>query len=227
MFKTRKIKDVTSKKFAQFGHVISGYDFEPLSAALGDIPLPKNGVSYVAEETALQSLALKDTLAWGVYGGLPIQVGYCFGWNRLLNCLEFHTGSEVIYAVDDIVLMVAHAWHISGEGIIDTSRVRAFFVPKGTAVLLYGTSGHYAPCSAREGEPFRTAIILLRGTNAALPEDYVAVPGCSHLTAVDKKLYPHPDSPEATEQGAVVGLTGPNLKAIGAPGEDDFYVVPV
>jgi len=227
MFTTRKIRDVRTKKFAQFGHVLSGYDFGPLSAALKDISLPKYGVSYIPEEPALQSLTLKDKLTWGVYGGMPVQIGYCFGRNRLLNCLEFHIGNEVIYAEDDIVLMVAHAWHISGEGIINTSRVRAFFVPKGTAVLLYGTSGHYAPCSVRETESFRTAIILLRGTNAALPQDYVTAPGCSRLTAVDKRLYPHSDSPEAREQGAPAGLTGPNLRVIGAPGEDNFYVVAV
>ena len=48
-----------------------------------------------------------------------------------------------------------------------------FFVPAGTAVELYATTFHYAPCSV-DGKEFRCGVVLPRGTNeklSAAPSD--------------------------------------------------------
>ena len=48
-----------------------------------------------------------------------------------------------------------------------------FFVPAGTAVELYATTLHYAPCSV-DGKEFRCGVVLPRGTNeklSAAPSD--------------------------------------------------------
>jgi hypothetical protein len=49
--------------------------------------------------------------------------------------------------------------------MLDTSQVAAFLLPAGTAVELFATALHYAPCSGSPGEPFRVAVVLPLGTN--------------------------------------------------------------
>lgn len=45
--------------------------------------------------------------------------------------------------------------------------MEAFRIPSGTAVELYATTLHYAPCNASDGG-FLVAVVLPKGTNEAL-----------------------------------------------------------
>ena len=53
----------------------------------------------------------------------------------------------------------------------DTSLVEAFLVPKGTAVEVYATTLHYAPCGVG-GAGFKVVIVLPKGTNLDLEEGH-------------------------------------------------------
>jgi hypothetical protein len=63
---------------------------------------------YVPSHALLEALPTFDVLRDSVYGGMPIQIGYCNGTNTKLNCVEYHRDSEINIPADDIV---AAAWH--------------------------------------------------------------------------------------------------------------------
>ena len=83
-------------------------------------------------------------------------------------------------------------------------------VPAGCAVELYATTLHYAPCSLVQ-EGFQVAIILVKGTNEAMPEVTGAIAEDRLMTARNKWLIAHEESGLGAD-GAFVGLTGKNLK---------------
>ena len=133
----------------------------------------------------------------------------CWGRNTRLNCLEYHRSSEFNVGAQPFVLLLAHQWDIE-DGKLDTGKVEAFFVPAGVLVEVYATTLHYAPCHVEEAEGFRVAVVLPRGTNTEKPA-LAELSGEDRLmTARNKWLLAHPESPEA-RQGAWEGLTGANL----------------
>lgn len=204
-----KIESVFDDAFAAYGQVYAGLDCAAFLRALEGVPLPEAGVGYQPSCPELEADPLHAVLRDHVFGGMPIQIGWCSGHNRSLNCLEYHQNSEVNLPVDDMVLLLAHRQELRG-GTLDTSRVRAFHVPRGTVVELYATTLHYAPCAARDGGTFRVAIVLPRGTNTEKPPLTPCVPEDAMLWGRNKWLIAHPDAAEAA-QGAYIGLTGRNI----------------
>ena len=205
-----KIVSVTDESFAPYGKIIEGHDFSGLLNKLEEVSeKPADHVEYVPSVPALEALPVFEKVRDQVYGGMPIQFGYCNGTNTRLNCLEYHRDSEINVMADDAVLLVAREDDIKG-GKLDTSCVRAFLVPKGTAVEVYATTLHYAPCSAKKGEGFRVIIVLPRGTNTDKPAITPANPEDRMLFARNKWLLAHPDASES-KKGAYVGLTGVNI----------------
>ena len=203
------MQSVHDDAFRMFGEVVEGYDFTDLVRTLNvTTPLPNDGVIYVPSDEALETLPVFRQLQERLYGGLPIQLGYCNGTNAALNCLEYHRGSELNVAAEDVVLLVAHRAELDNEFRMNTNRVQAFVVPAGEAVLLYETTMHYAP--ARADGSFRVAIGLPKGTNLAVPDIVAANDEDRLLSACNKWLIAHADASEA-EDGAWVGLTGPNI----------------
>jgi len=189
---------------------MEGYDWKALIDKTVEVSeKPAGSVIYVAGDAALEALPIAQCIQNRIYGGLPVQIGYCNGHNRQLGCLEYHRGSEVNVAADDSILLVAPMQKIK-DCKIDTSEVEAFLLPAGTAVLIYETTLHYAPCTADGGDGFRVVIILPKGTNRAKPEIKAGNAEDKTLWASNKWLLAHPDSPEAAA-GAWVGLTGENV----------------
>ena len=204
-----KLQSVFDESFRPYGKVVEGYDFEALLQALALTPCPSDGTVYQPSEPAMEALPVFQQLQDRMYGGMPIQIGYCNGHNQRLNCLEYHRDSEVNVAGDEMVLLVSSLQTVQ-EGHLDTREVEAFVVPAGTAVQLYETTLHYAPATAPGGKGFRVVIVLPRGTNTDLPQGLE----CHNLEdrllrARNKWLIAHPEAPEAA-QGAFVGLTGEN-----------------
>lgn len=204
------IKNVRDKEFKKYGKVVEGYDWTELLNTLNEVsPKPEAGTVYKPGDEALEALPIYQELTDRMYGGMPIQIGYCNGSNTRLNCLEYHRDSEVDVAADDIVLLVGSEQDIE-NGLYDTSKVEAFLCPKGTGVELYATTLHYAPCEAKAGAGFRVIIVLPKGTNTEKP---AYEPQCEEdhwMTACNKWLLAHPESSEAAK-GARVGLVGINI----------------
>lgn len=202
-----KIYDVTDAKFKKYGKVVTGIDFSELVAKLEECtPLPE-GVEYVPGMPELEALPVMEELSVKAYGEMPIQIGYCNGHNCMLNALEYHRDSEINVAATDAILMLGSQQDITKDFTYDTSLVEAFFLPKGTAVEVYATSLHYAPCGV-DGAGFKVGIVLPKGTNLELEKSHAGGED-GHLTAKNKWLLGHPEG--GLPEGSPMGLIGKNL----------------
>lgn len=202
-----EIKKVTDDAFSAYGKVLEGYDFSELLEVMKDTPLPEDEVVYVPGVKALEEASVSERLKKSAYGGLPIQVGYCNGHNLKLNALEYHRSSEVDIAASDLILLLGRQQDIREDYTYDTAKVEVFFVPAKTAVELYATTLHYAPCQASE-EGFRCVIVLPEGTNHELDFSVASEGEEKLMTAKNKWLIAHED---AKIEGAFCGLKGENI----------------
>lgn len=204
-----RIYSIHDPEFAPYGKVLDGYDAKELLKTLDAVtPLPE-GVDYVPSQPELEALPIARQLAANAYGGMPIQLGWCNGHNTKLNCLEYHRDSEINCGTEDFILLVAKEDEII-DGQLDTGKVKAFLAPAGAMVEVYGTTLHYAPCSAKMGAGFKVLIVLPRGTNGPKPEITLLNAEDKTLWARNKWLLAHPESAEAA-QGAHIGLQGVNI----------------
>ena len=64
----------------------------------------------------------------------------------MLNALEYHKDSEINVAAKDAILLLGLRSEIEEDYTFDTANVKAFLLPAGSAVEIYATSLHYAPC---------------------------------------------------------------------------------
>lgn len=161
-----KQKSVFDPEFGTYGRVISGYHVTELMAEMMKTPLPEE-VIYVASVPELERLSVAAEIADGVYGQMPVQIGFCNGHNTKLNALEYHRDSEINLAVTDLVLLIGRQQDITKDFTYDTALVESFFVPAGTMIEVYATTLHYAPCHVNDGG-FRCVVVLPRGTNEEL-----------------------------------------------------------
>lgn len=205
-----QIYRVTDERFKAYGKVVKDIDFSEMVRVLKEeTPVPED-VAYVPGLEALESLPVMEELTQKVYGEMPIQIGYCNGHNSLLNALEYHRSSEINVAATDAILLVGKEQDITEEFTYDTSLVEAFLLPEGTAVEMYATTLHYAPCGVG-GAGFQVAIILPKGTNLDLEKSHEGGED-GHLTAKNKWLLGHPEG--GLPEGSPMGLTGKNLSVL-------------
>lgn len=205
-----KIYSVYDPEFAEYGQVIDGMDdvAAQIIDVLKDAPCPE-GVEYVPEYAPMQVLPAQQIVSDNLYGGMPVQLGWCNGHNTKLNCLEYHKDSEYNLGVSDFILLVAKQGQIE-DGVLDTSKVVAFKAPAGVIVECYATTLHYAPCSAKLGDGFQVMVALPKNTNTEMPKIAVRSFEDKRLWARNKWLLAHKDTSEAAA-GAYVGLVGENI----------------
>ncbi|MGN0246387.1 MAG: DUF4867 family protein [Lachnospiraceae bacterium] len=201
-----EIKKVTDKAFGKYGKIIENINFTELVEVLSETP-DCDSVIYEPSAAELEHLPVFSELQTKTYGELPIQIGYCNGRNHLLNAFEYHRSSEINVGGTDAILILGLQKDITKEFTYDTLNAEAFFLPKGTAVEIYATTLHYAPCSVN-GKQFKVAVVLPKGTNLPLEsvhegwEDQL-------LSAKNKWLIGHPEGGLA--EGTYLGLVGKNL----------------
>ena len=112
-----EILNVMDKAFAPYGKVVTGLNVSDLLAALEKTPKPDD-VIYVASDEALEACPSVEKIAYSLFGGMPIQVGYCNGSNYLLNAVEYHRDSEVNVALTDLILILGKEQDIEADGYI-------------------------------------------------------------------------------------------------------------
>lgn len=200
------IRKVTDLEFRAYGKVLEGYDLKDLIKEMAHTPLPEDTI-YVPSEEGLENLAVAKDLQNRAFGGLPIQIGYCNGNNHKLNAVEYHRSSEINVAVNDLILLLGQQQDIEADHTYDTSRIEAFLVPAGTAIEVYATTLHYAPCNGEDGG-FRCVVVLPKGTNTDLDFEADSQGEDRLITAKNKWLIAHP---EAKIEGAFAGLKGENI----------------
>lgn len=202
-----EIKKVTDPAFRKYGKIVKNVDFGPLIEALkSSTPLPDD-VAYEPSVEALEATASYAELKSKTYGEMPIQIGYCNGHNYKLNAVEYHRDSEINVAATDAILILGSEQDITDDFTYDTSLMEAFLVEAGTAVEVYGTTLHYAPCSVGDNG-FKVGIVLPYGTNFPLKDSHAGDED-KLITAVNKWLIGHEEGGfTGTEH---IGLVGKNL----------------
>lgn len=204
-----KIYSVYDEEFRSYGRVINGINCDELVGAMDKIAMPESGTAYEPAIASLEAVAVFDDFRKKVFGGMPTQLGMCWGHNTMLNCLEYHRDSEFNLGTGEFILLLAKLDEVK-DMMLDTACVKAFKVPANVLVEVYATTLHYAPCQANKDEGFKVLVALPRGTNTDKPE--IANPSGEdlYLTACNKWLLAHADSSEA-KGGAAVGLKGENI----------------
>lgn len=210
------IHEVAGEDFAPYGRVLAAPALESMAGrCLSVTEIPAGGNRYVPHHPALAS---EQELCWArdvLYGGLPVQAGYCNGGNQLLNALEYHRGSEVDIAATDLVLLLGRQQEMR-DFTFDTGLARAFYLPAGTAVELYATTLHFSPCAVWPAG-FQSVILLPWDTNQPLEPNRTADAACPEdrlLRAKNKWLLAHPAAAHLVDSGAWPGLLGDNLRVV-------------
>ena len=204
------VRSVRDPAFASYGRIVTGYDFSGLISFLEEkTEIPAQGNIYVASVPEMEADPEMNRVQQVLYGGMPIQVGYCNGRNTTYNGFEYHKGSEINIAATDFMLVLGHTWLIQ-DNTYRVEDAEVFFVERGTAIEMYQTTLHLSPCRVTD-EGFRDVVILPRGTNTPLPERTpCGDPESRLLLQRNKWVIAHPEREPLIRQGAVPGLLGPN-----------------
>ena len=201
-----EIFSVGDERFRKYGKVWDGFECSKILKEMEHTPLPDD-VIYVPSVEEMEVLQEAVEFQNRVYGGLPIQIGYCNGNNHKLNALEYHRNSEINIAVTDMILLIGQLADVTPEHTYDTAKVEAFHVPAGTVVEMYETTLHYAPCNVGDNG-FKCVVILPKGTNTEIDFVLPKTGEDALMTAKNKWLIAHE---EAGIEDAFNGLRGENL----------------
>ena len=201
-----EIHSIFDSEFESFGRVIEGIDATEIIKTAEKIENPENASCYVASLPEFEALPIAEQIQNELFGCLPAQIGYCWGYNSMMNATEWHTCSEINVAVTDLVLILGHVWDIK-NGKIDSSRFKAFFVPKGSVIEVYATSLHFCPCEVNE-RGFGCVVALSKGTNT----DLEIKPSDKKLFRKNKWIIAHNENAALINRGVVAGISGINYK---------------
>ncbi|MFM9277472.1 DUF4867 family protein [Paenibacillus jiagnxiensis] len=200
------IHDVLSEAFRPFGRVWLNIDVtELIACAQGKFPIPQEGNQYVPSDAELEAFPSAHRIKNEIYGGIPIQIGFCAGRNAKLTGMEYHQGSEVVIAATDCVHFLGRMQDIQNNNYYG-GNARAFFQPKGSVIELYSTTLHYAPCKVTE-DGYLTLVVLPQGTNEPLDASGSKRENVL-LAKKNKFLMVHETQTEKVAQGIHPGLKG-------------------
>lgn len=204
------MKSVLDAEFKPYGRVLN-LDTQDFVAAMLAKDSIKAGVVYEPSDAVLEALPLFNQLQDEVFGNLPIEFGFCSGHNEKLNAVEYHRSSEIDIAATDLVLMLGRQQDIDyTNNTYATQNIELFFVPAGTAVELFATTLHYAPCR-QNNEEFRCGVVLPKGTNLPLKIKPTDTNGENRLLFAENKwLIGHSES-GVDKDGGFIGLVGENI----------------
>lgn len=194
-------------EFAAYGRVLADFDTTDIVKAGEAIAMPTEGSRYEASTPAFEALPIAARIKEDVFGSLPTQVGYCYGYNSLMNAMEWHCCSEFNIAVTDLVLILG----LRSEMVcrkISSDALKAFYVKKGEAIEVYATSLHFCPCMVSENG-FGCVVGLLDGTNLPFEAEKTADP---LLFKRNKWLIAYEGNEALLAKGVVPGITGENLE---------------
>ncbi len=204
------IYSVTDERFRTYGRIIKGYDFQEWIGFMEkETQIPEQGNVYAASVYELESMDVFRKIQSKLYGGMPIEAGYCNGRNTTYNGFEYHKGSEINIAVTDFMLVLGHIWDIR-DNTYRMEEAEVFFVEKGTAVEMYQTTLHLSPCRVCD-EGFMDIVVLPRGTNTPLKKSGEVFDMENQLLLqTNKWVLAHPDREPLIRQGAWPGVLGEN-----------------
>ena len=200
------IFDVRDEEFREYGVVFDGYDTADIIREANKMDIPSEGSLYLASVDEFEALDIAKRIKEDIFGTLDCQIGYCYGHSNYLNALEWHCCSELNIAVTPLVLMLAKRSDIR-NGNLDSSSVKAFFVPKGTAIEVFATTLHFCPCEV-ESSGFGCVVGLIKGTNLPHSEERED----KLMFRKNKWLIAHRKNDSLINRGAIPLIDGENYK---------------
>lgn len=208
------IYSVEDEEFKTYGRVVTGYEFSDMITYMEEnTQIPENGNCYYPSIAEMEQMQVFEELSQKLYGGMPIQIGYCNGRNTTYNGFEYHKGSELNIAVTDFMLVLGHTWDIR-ENTYRVEDAKVFLVRKGTAIEMYQTTLHLSPCRVND-TGFMDVVVLPRGTNTPLSKRPEAMDDeCKLLLQTNKWVLAHPDREPLMKQGAYPGVIGENKELL-------------
>lgn len=201
------VYSVFDEEFKEYGRVVKDIDAAPFIEAAADIEYPEDSSVYFASYEAFEKLEESEKIRNDLFGGVPAQMGICYGHNSLLNALEWHTCNEINVALTDMVIILARMTDLDDEYKMCSCKCKAFLVPKGVTVEVYSTSLHYCPCQASD-DGFAMVVGLSKETNTDLEKKS----GDPKNIAKNKWLVAHEDCESLKNEGCFVGISGKNYK---------------
>ena len=206
-----KIHSVFDEAFKPYGNIVSGFDFSPwIDYMKNETETPEEGNIYIPSVKEMENQPLFEKIQYTLYGGMPIQVGYCNGSNSTYNGFEYHKCSEINIAVTDFMLVLGHTWQIDNNKFY-VGNEKIFFVPQNTAIEMFQSTLHLSPCKVNDGG-FKNIVILAKGTNTPLDKKEFINKESRLLLQKNKWVIAHPDREPLIKQGAFAGLIGENKK---------------
>lgn len=200
---------VTDPAFKTYGRIVEGFDFSGLISYMEkETPIPEEGNIYKPSIPEMEAMPVCREVTEQLYGGMPIEIGFCNGRNTTFNGFEYHKGSEINVAVTPFCLCLGHVWDIA-DNTYDIEKVQVFYVPRGTAIEMYQTTLHLSPTRLSD-EGFKGVVILPRGTNTPLEKGKAREKEGELLLQKNKWVIAHPEREPLMRQGAVGGVLGPN-----------------
>lgn len=211
-----KLLSLDSSRANRYGRLIENLDTtELLELADRMTIIDPAGNTYVPSVPEFERTSLYKAVL-PLFGGMPIEIGYCNGPNQTINGLEYHKSPELFIAVTDCVQFLCEPERLQNFSICHTSDVEAFYFPKGAAFLLHPQILHLAPCSVH-ADGFKSIIILPEGTNLPLEGTNVPDnedPESKILFKRNKWMIAHPQRTQLISQGAYFGLAGENRRIV-------------
>lgn len=196
--------DIFSEEFSEYGRVIDDIGVSEIMAEAKAIPYPESGSAYLPSVKSFEATDAAKKVKEAIFGALDTQMGYCYGHNDRLNATEWHFSSELNIALTPLVLILGKRSDIK-EGRIDSTKMKAFYLPKGAVIEVYATTLHFCPCQVSDSG-FGCVVGLPLGTNTPLDapvEDKL-------LFRKNKWLLAHEDNEVLIGRGAAAGICGEN-----------------
>ena len=195
------ILDCKDISFKEYGKLWTNIDLEDVYKWSKEIVVPKIGNFYKASDKTCEDLSSIKQIGRLVYGELPFQAGPCLGHNKVLNGIEYHSGSEVAICIKPCVMFLGKIQDLN-ENTYESEKAIPFYFPKGTIVQTYETTLHYTPC-AIDDDIFFTICLLLKGTGNNLLNGREGI-----LKKQNKWFIAHKDNIEKIKSGDYPGLKG-------------------
>lgn len=196
--------DIFSEEFSEYGRVIDDIGVSEIMAEAKAIPYPESGSAYLPSVKSFEATDAAKKVKEAIFGALDTQMGYCYGHNDRLNATEWHFSSELNIALTPLVLILGKRSDIK-EGRIDSTKMKAFYLPQGAVIEVYATTLHFCPCQVSDSG-FGCVVGLPLGTNTPLDapvEDKL-------LFRKNKWLLAHEDNEVLIGRGAAAGICGEN-----------------
>lgn len=189
------------EKTRKYGRKLD-YDFNTeIAFVKKETKIPDEGNIYLPHLSGMDYEHISNNL----FGTVSVQVGVCHGNSCKLNGLEYHKSSEIVVAITDLVLLVAHMNYMIDD-TIDSKHVEGIYLESGESFEMFQTTMHFAPAKVSD-EGFMSIIILPDGTNY----DFDGVSEDKLLTKKNKWMIVHQEHKDKMKTDAQIGIIGENI----------------